>query len=331
MVFSSYISWDDLKVEGENLQPQNATDTKRVIVVDQTGKGDCLTVQAAVDLVPHHNPHRLKIYILPGLYREKVNVPASKPYVSFIGDPERAEATVIAWHNRASDLDENGDEIGTFRSASVTVEADYFCGVGITFQNTVQFSAGARGNQAVALRISGDHSVLYKSRFLGSQDTLLDESGTHFFYKCLVQGSIDFIFGSARSLYMECTISVIGESFAIAAQRRDTANDDGVFSFVNCTIHGGGGGGGVFLGRAWGDYSRVVYSYSELDIDVKPQGWDDWGKPSRQKTVLFGEYKCRGKGADRRGRAAWSKALTHHEAQPYLDLTFIAANQWLRL
>ncbi|KAG6387474.1 hypothetical protein SASPL_152664 [Salvia splendens] len=272
MVFSSYISWDDLKVEGENLQPQNAAEAKRVIVVDQTGKGDCLTVQAAVDMVPHHNPHRLKIYILPGLYREKVNVPASKPYVSFIGDPERAEATVIVWHNRASDVDENG----------------------------------------------------------GSQDTLLDESGTHFFYKCLVQGSIDFIFGSARSLYMECTFSVIGESFAIAAQRRDTANDDGVFSFVNCTIQGGGGGG-VLLGRAWGDYSRVVYSYSELDIDVKPQGWDDWGKPSRQKTVLFGEYKCRGKGADRRGRAAWSKALTHHEAQPYLHLTFISANQWLRL
>lgn len=69
MVLSSYISWEDLKVEGESLRPQSAAETKRVIVVDQTGKGDCLSVQAAVDLVPHHNPHRLKIYILPGLYR----------------------------------------------------------------------------------------------------------------------------------------------------------------------------------------------------------------------------------------------------------------------
>ncbi|XP_057795246.1 pectinesterase QRT1-like [Salvia miltiorrhiza] len=144
----------------------------------------------------------------------------------------------------------------------------------------------------------------------------------------MVQGSIDFIFGNARSLYKECSLSVVGQSFAIAAQRRQSGNDDGVFSFVNCTVHGAGA---VFLGRAWGEYSRIIYAYSELDIDVKPQGWDDWGKPSRQKTVLFGEYMCRGKGADRSGRVAWSKALTRQEAQPYLDSTFIAAKQWLRL
>lgn len=76
----------------------------------------------------------------------------------------------------------------------------------------------------------------------------------------------------------------MGQSYAIAAQRRQSEKDDGVFSFVNCTVHGNGA---VFLGRAWGEYSRVIYSYSKLDIDVKPQGWDDWGQPSRQKYTAF--------------------------------------------
>lgn len=79
----------------------------------------------------------------------------------------------------------------------------------MNWQNTVKFRAGAKGNQAVALRVAGNHSMFYKSRFLGSQDTLLDESGTHFFYRSFVQGSIDFIFGNARSLYkVSCSIYV---------------------------------------------------------------------------------------------------------------------------
>lgn len=80
---------------------------------------------------------------------------------------------------------------------------------------------------------------------------------------------------------------------------------------------------------SWAEHG--IYAYSELDVDVKPQGWDDWGVASRQKTVFFGEYMCRGKGANRSGRVVWSKALTPQEAQPYLDTTFIGGDQWLRL
>lgn len=60
---------------------------------------------------------------------------------------------------------------------------------------------GAYGNQAVALRIKGNKAMFYRVRILGTQDTLLDDYGSHYFYQCYVQGSIDFIFGSSRSLY----------------------------------------------------------------------------------------------------------------------------------
>lgn len=43
--------------------------------------------------------------------------------------------------------------------------------------------------------------MLYHCRILGSQDTLFDHLGRHYFFHCFIQGSIDIIFGSARSLY----------------------------------------------------------------------------------------------------------------------------------
>jgi pectin methylesterase-like acyl-CoA thioesterase len=57
------------------------------------------------------------------------------------------------------------------------------------------------GQQAVALRLSGDKTMLYRCRILGTQDTLFDNIGRHYLFNCDIQGSIDFIFGNARSLY----------------------------------------------------------------------------------------------------------------------------------
>ncbi|XP_011097804.1 pectinesterase QRT1 [Sesamum indicum] len=312
----NYITWDDLKVDDG------------AIVVDKNGGGDSVTVQAAVDMVPENNAHRVKIHILPGVYSEKVHIPKSKPYISLIGYQDKATETVITWHDKASDDDGKGGQIGTWNSSSVIVESDYFCAAGITFQNTVVAPIGGQGYQAVALRIAGDKAVFYKVRFLGSQDTLLDETGTHYFYQCFIQGSTDFIFGNGRSLYQECTLSVVGNAFAIAAQSRNSADDDSGFSFVNCTVSGTGP---VYLGRAWGDYSRVIYSYTELDIDIKTEGWSDIGVPSGHSTLVLGEYECRGKGADRGGRVGWSKGMSYKEAKPYLDSTFISGELWLEL
>lgn len=68
---------------------------------------------------------------------------------------------------------------------------------------------GGKGMQAVALRVAGDKSVFYKVKILGSQDTLLDLTGSHYFYNCYIQGSIDFIFGNGRSLYEVKSIHLI--------------------------------------------------------------------------------------------------------------------------
>jgi len=49
------------------------------------------------------------------------------------------------------------------------------------------------------------------------------------------------------------------------------------------------------------------------------------------RTVLFGEYSCKGPGASTRQRVPWSRALTYEEARPFLGRSFINGEQWLRL
>ncbi|KAJ0102802.1 hypothetical protein Patl1_03971 [Pistacia atlantica] len=326
-----FISWDDMRVDIQRggLSVGENSNHSRVIVVDKDGGGHSVTVQGAIDMVPDNNSQRVKIYILPGIYREKITVPPSKPFISLIGNESEVSETVISWGDKASDKDSDGNELGTYNSASVTILSDYFCAAGVTFENSVVAIPGEKGMQAVALRIGGDKAMFYKVRILGTQDTLLDDIGSHYFYQCYIQGTVDFIFGRARSLYQNSVIhSIARNSGAIAAHHRDSPDENTGFSFMNCIVNGTGK---IYLGRAWGSYSRIVYSYSFLDDIIVPSGWTDWNVPGRQKTAVFSEYQCWGKGANTSQRVPWLKSFSFGEVQPYLNMTFIDGNQWLRL
>ncbi|KAI3848729.1 hypothetical protein MKW98_012440 [Papaver atlanticum] len=327
--FGNFITWEDIRVENYfgRMRITDRDNSSRVIMVAKDGSGDSYTVQGAIDLIPDFNNQRVKIWILPGIYRERVLVPKTKPYVSFIA--YRNAETVISWNTKASDKDINGNETGTFNTATVDIQSDYFCATGITFENTVVSVPGGQGMQAVALKVAGDKAMFFRVYILGSQDTLLDLSGSHYFYQCYIQGAVDFIFGSARSLYQDCILhSTAGSVGAIAAHHRNSAEEDSGFSFVNCKVNGTGS---ILLGRAWGKYSRAIYSYCDFDGIIAPTGWSDWGDSSRRSTVLFGEYQCRGSGANLENRVPWAKTFSFEEARPFLDMTFIDGNEWLRL
>ncbi|KAI8009205.1 Pectinesterase QRT1 [Camellia lanceoleosa] len=76
--------------------------------------------------------------------------------------------------------------------------------------------------QDVALRLAADKTMLYKVRVLGTQDTLLDNYGSHYLYQYYIQGSVDFIFGKSRSLCQDCVHSTAERFGAIAAHHRDS-------------------------------------------------------------------------------------------------------------
>ncbi|PWA46893.1 Pectinesterase, active site-containing protein [Artemisia annua] len=108
---------------------------------------------------------------------------------------------------------------------------------------------------------------------------------------------------------------------------RNSEQEDIGFSFVNCSVTGNEGA--IYLGRAWENYLRMVYSYCDIDNIIDPSGWSDWNQPSRQRDAMFGEYECRGKGADTRNRVWWSKSLGFVEATPFLDTHFIDGEDWI--
>nr|QIR83180.1 pectin methylesterase 22 [Cunninghamia lanceolata] len=300
----------------------------RHIVVDQTGVGDFLTVQAAVESVKDGNRERIIIHIHPGYYVEKVIVPATKPYITFQGAGK--EFTVIEWHNRACDLDPTGQQLRTYHSASVTIMAKYFTAKNISFKNTAPAPLpGMEGWQAVALRISGDKAYFLGCGFYGAQDTLCDDAGRHYFKECYIEGSIDFIFGNGRSMYEHCELHSIAQEFgSVAAQDRGIPNEKTGFAFVHCRVTGTGP---LYIGRAMGQYSRIVYAFTYFDDIVARVAWDDWDhQTTKDRTVFFGVYKCYGPGAAAARGVSWAHELTPEQARPFLVKSYVNGRHWIQ-
>ncbi|XP_022958492.1 probable pectinesterase 68 [Cucurbita moschata] len=299
----------------------------RLIKVDGNGSGDFLTVQAAVNAVPDYNTVSTVIRISPGCYVEKVVVAATKPYITFEGGGK--ERTVIEWHDRADDRDPSGQQLRTYRTASVTVFANYFSARNISFRNTAPAPMpGMQGWQAAAFRISGDKAYFSGCGFYGAQDTLCDDAGRHYFKECYIEGSIDFIFGNGRSMYKDCELHSIATRFgSIAAQDRNLPDEKTGFAFVRCKVTGSGP---VYVGRAMGQYSRIVYAYTYFDDVVAHGGWDDWDHVSnKNKTVFFGAYKCWGPGASKVKGVSWARELEFEEAHPFLVKSFVNGRHWI--
>lgn len=192
-----------------------------------------------------------------------------------------SQETVVRWGDMAETKDHNGRPIGTYKSATFIVNSNYFIAKNITFMNTSPVPRpGAQGKQAVALRISGDTAAFYNCRFLGGQDTLYDHQGRHYYRDCYVEGSVDFIFGNGLSLFENCHVHAVARKYgAVTAQHRMSMLDDTGFSFVKCKVTGSGA---LYLGRAWGTFSRVVFALTYMDNIVVDKGWYDWGDRNRE-------------------------------------------------
>ncbi|KAF3790042.1 putative pectinesterase 53 [Nymphaea thermarum] len=325
--FMTWVRWIGTLNHSLFASATNIVSPSFLLTIDKNpAAGDFTTIQDAIDSLPAINSVRVIIRVNPGTYVEKVSIPATKAFITLEGSGP--DVTVVQWGDTAQTLGPNGRPLGTFNSATFAVNSPYFLARNITFQNTTPVPPpGAVGMQAVALRVSGDTAAFVGCRILGAQDTLYDQMGRHYYKDCFIEGSVDFIFGNALSLFEGCQLHAIAQSYgALTAQNRMSLSEDTGFSFVNCRVTGSGV---VLLGRAWGNFSRVVFAYTYLDNIIIPQGWYNWGDPAREMTVFYGEYKCLGPGASYAGRVAWSKELTDEEAKPFIKLSFVDGMEWI--
>jgi len=56
-------------------------------------------------------------------------------------------------------------------------------------------------NQSVAAFVAADKVAFYHCAFFSLHNTLFDNKGRHYYHECYIQGSIDFIFGRATSIF----------------------------------------------------------------------------------------------------------------------------------
>lgn len=296
---------------------------RKVIRVRRDGKGDFNNINDAIECIPNGNTNRVVISIGPGNYNEKIKIGRTKPFITFsAADPKKKAPELV--------FDGTSAKYGTLDSATLVVESDYFTALNIVFKNSAPRPDGKRvGAQALAMRIGGDKASFYNCRFDGFQDTLCDDKGLHFFKDCHIEGTVDFIFGNGKSIYLNTMLNVIaGDEIAvITAQARHTKDEDTGFSFMHCKVNGTGRI--AYLGRSWMPYSRAVFAYTEMSDVVQDQGWSNHRKPGAEKKAYFGEFAGTGPGSTLDKRVGFAKKLTEAEVKPFISLSFIQASKWL--
>jgi pectinesterase len=343
-------------------------------------------VSEALEMAESLPPGPVEILVAPGVYREKLRI--RRPGLSIIGESEAAveglaearspasslrPSARIVWDDGARRALPDGEPMGTFNSYVVYVGAPGVTMRGLEIAN--EAGDGRVAGQAVALYADADRFVAEGCAILGRQDSLLagplprdppprgadllhpvaglgaDEPALPFrqvYRGCLVEGDVDFVFGSAAALFELCELRSIereGEPGYIAAPSTYPGQSTG-FLFYRCRLtHASGGtagrldtggppgpaaawrgSGSVFLGRPWRDHAKAVYARCWMGGHIAREGWDDWGRASARELSLFGELGSIGPGAGAAGcdggtaggrcggrtggRAHWAKSVS---------------------
>ncbi|CDY60700.1 BnaA01g37100D [Brassica napus] len=293
--------------------------------------GKFKTIAAAVAAAPDNSKRRYVIHIKAGVYRENVEVSKKKKNIMFMGDGRTR--TIITGNRNVV------DGSTTFHSATVAAVGERFLARDITFQNT----AGPSKHQAVALRVGSDFSAFYQCDMLAYQDTLYVHSNRQFFVKCLIAGTVDFIFGNAAVVLQNCDIHArrpnSGQKNIVTAQGRTDPNQNTGIIIQKCRIGATSDLQRVrshfptYLGRPWKEYSQTVIMQSDISDVIRPEGWFEWTGTFALNTLTYREYANKGAGAGTARRVKWRgfKVITAaSEAQRYTAGQFIGGGGWLR-
>ena len=262
-------------------------------------------LQKALDSAPEN----AFVHMASGIYRQKIVIRA--PGLTIIG--QGAENTRIVFDDYAQKLDEQGREYITFRTYTAAVCAD---GVKMHKLSIIN-DAGSpeKKGQEVALTVYGDDFQMEDCRLTSTQDTLFlgplppdliarydgflpdelrqDRFLRQVFRRCLIEGTVDFIFGCGSALFDRCEIRSLKDVRGIgyiAAPAHSLCQTEG-FLFQNCrlTQEAGVTPGSIYLARPWRDYGLTRFKNCRMDKHIAPAGFDKWNDTHRDKTARFYE------------------------------------------
>ncbi|KAL6627028.1 hypothetical protein ACP70R_030754 [Stipagrostis hirtigluma subsp. patula] len=308
-----------------------AADIEPDMVVAKDGTGTHRKIRDAVRAAPEHSHRRVVIYVKAGVYVENVKVGLKKTNLMLIGDG--VGRTVVVGYRSVH------GKLTTFRTATLAV-----AGAGFIMRDmTVENRAGPAKHQAVALLVSADHAVVYRSAVLGYQDTLYAHAQRQFYRDCDVAGTVDFVFGNAAVVLQNCTLwarrPLPEQKNTVTAQGRRDPNQSTGISVHGCRLLPAPELAPVrrahptYLGRPWKPYARAVYMMSFMADHVSAAGWLAWDASGRAPdTLYYGEYRNYGPGAAVGRRVAWPGRRVIKLAEEAMEFTvgrFIGGYSWL--
>ncbi|MCX5396297.1 pectinesterase family protein [Streptomyces sp. NBC_00102] len=312
--------------------PQRDIGTDTVLRVP----ADYPTVQAAVDAVPQGNDGRITVRLAPGTYREHVRIGKNQPYVSLVGTGERRSDTLIVFDTPQGELKPDGTTQGSTGSATVLVEGHDFTAENLTFSNDFDEAAvEISGEQALAVKTTGDRLTFRNTAFLGNQDTLmtdtpaLTQKARVYITGSYVEGDVDFLYGRATTVVEKSVIKALSRGSDtnngyITAASTWKENPYGIL-ITRSRIISDAPADTFHLGRPWHPsgnpdaIGQVLIRETSLPAAVKASPWSDMsGFPWRE--ARFSEYRTYGPGAaatpDRPQMSPADAAL--HEVGNYL-------------
>ncbi len=264
-----------------------------------------------------------EIHIAEGVYRVKTVIRTPGLTVTGAG-PDK---TVIVWDDYARKRDERGREFVTFRTWTAAVCADNVTMRSLAVVNDA-LHPEVKG-QEVALTVYGDNFLMEDCRLTSTQDTLfsgplpddlidrydgflpdelrLRKECGQVFRRCLIEGTVDFIFGCGDALFEDCEIRSLNDARGhgyVAAPAHERRQERG-FVFRNCRMTRAPGvpDGCVYLARPWRDYGLCVFENCRYDAHINPEGFDKWENTERDKTARFYESP------PRPGRVPWARKI----------------------
>ncbi|MER5217162.1 pectinesterase family protein [Streptomyces sp. NPDC002838] len=293
------------------------------------------TVQAAVDAVPEGNDVPVTIAIAPGTYRAKVLIPAGKPNILLQGTGHDRSDTVIVYDTPAA----NGGSTG---SATVRIAANDVTARNLTFSNDFDEAAHeVNGEQALAMKTTGDRIVFEDTAFLGNQDTLMTDSpkldviSRVYIRDSYIEGDVDFVYGRATTVVERSVIRALSRGSAtnngyITAASTWTGNPYG-FLITGSRIVSDAPAGTFHLGRPWhpggepAAVAQVLIRNTELPAAIKSSPWTDMSGFS-WKDARFAEYRNFGPGA---GASADRPQMSDADAKAYTVANYLkGADGW---
>lgn len=240
-------------------------------VVALDGSGDYTSVQAAIDAAPTDRGLPWLIFIKKGEYNEHVNVPASKPYLHFIGQDR--DETIIA----DDKLCGGENALHVSEGATVVVGSNNCYFENITLENSYGHDNQA-GPQALALNTMGDKTIFKNVAMLSYQDTWITPSTSNYrayVTESFIEGAVDFIYNSGNIFIENTTLYINRKSggYIVAPSHAEDVKWGYVFNHCTITAPGVPSETDVWLGRPWHNSPKTVFLYTKAEVTIPAAGW----------------------------------------------------------